>query len=373
MNRPRRITLLQATAVLISTVIGVGVLALPRFTAQSMDTGAPFLTVLGIGVGFVGLGLLTLLGMRFPNQTILEYSETILGKIPGRFGSLIVVLFFALLTALTAREFGQVVVASVLRQTPLEVTVLVMLLLAALPTRNGIDVFAYIHQFYLPFILAPALVIVALSLKNADPLFLQPILGNQPAGMFPGMLTVAALFQGSFVHTLIIPSMRRPQKAWVAALWGLGISGALYVVIAMATLSVFGPELTKQFFWPTLELAKATSLPGAVLERLDAPFLILWVMAVFTTLLSSYYVTAYGMSRLFNLQDHRLFSWFILPFVFVLAMLPGNIHVLYDSIQWVGRAGLVPTILYPLLLLLVAALRGKRGASGGQQTTGQSS
>jgi spore germination protein len=57
------------------------------------------------------------------------------------------------LTALTAREFGNVVIVSVLMDTPLQVTVLAMLLLAALSTRHDIRTFAHIHLFYLLIIL----------------------------------------------------------------------------------------------------------------------------------------------------------------------------------------------------------------------------
>src|SRR5690606_29807972 len=149
-----------------------------------------------------------------------------------------------------------------LKQTPLEVTVIIMLLLACVSTRNDMTTFAYIHHFYLPVIVAPALLIIALSLKNAEVLNLQPIWGNEPNGMFTGMLTVAALFQGSFILTMVIPAMRRPDKALKASFWGLFIAGGLYFMIVIATVAVFGSEEIKFLLWPTYELAKMTSLPA---------------------------------------------------------------------------------------------------------------
>ena len=67
--------------------------------------------------------------------------------------------FFAFLTGLGAREFGAVVITAILRETPLEVTVIVMLLLAAVTSRNDLNTFAYIHTFYLPIIIAPGLAV----------------------------------------------------------------------------------------------------------------------------------------------------------------------------------------------------------------------
>jgi spore germination protein len=360
MNNPRQITNIQAAAILTSTIIGVGVLALPRFGVRAADTGAPLVTLLGAVLGFVGLWLITVLGMRFPDKTFIQYSEVIVGRWPAAIGNLLIIIFFALLTALGSREFGEVVITSVLKKTPLEVTVIVMLLLATTATRSDMRTFTYIHLFYLPFILAPGLLIVALSLKNANMINLQPIIGNNPSGMLKGVLTIAALFQGSFILTLIIPAMRRPEKAMKASLWGMGIAAGFYLLIVVAAVSVFGAEEIKKLLWPTLELAKTTSLPANILERLDAAFLAVWVTAVFTTLFSSYYLTVKAMTQMFRLRTHKMFCYFILPFIATLAMLPQNILQLYHIIVIVGRIGLCITIFYPGVLLAVAIIRKKR-------------
>ncbi|QRG65873.1 GerAB/ArcD/ProY family transporter [Brevibacillus choshinensis] len=360
MKVPQKITVIQAVTILVSTIIGVGVLPLPLFTVRTAGSGAPFVTLLGVCLAFVGLWVITLLGKRFPSKTIILYSEEIIGKWLARIGSFLVIAFFAVLTSLTAREFGEVVVTSVLKSTPVEVTVIVMLLLATISTRSDIFTFAYFHQFYFPFLLFPVIVIVSLSLKNAEIINLLPVWGNEQKDLMMGVFTVAALFQGSFVLTMVIPAMRNPDRVMKASVLAMLITGGLYVTIVVATVGLFGAEEIKKLLWPTLELAKATSLPANILERLDAAFLTVWVTAVFTTLFSSYYLTIHSMSKLFRLRDHRMFSFFLLPFVFIVAMIPQNILQMYDIIESVSRTGLVITIIYPGILLIVAVIRGKR-------------
>ncbi|SFI78032.1 spore germination protein [Paenibacillus sp. UNC496MF] len=371
MDHLRRITAIQSSAVLASTIIGVGVLALPLFAVRAADSGAPLVTLLGAGLGYVGLFLITLLGVRFPNQSIVQYSEDIIGRGLAWIGSAAIILFFAVLTSLAAREFGEVVVTSVLKTTPVEVTVIVMLALATISSRNDIMTFAYIHHFYFPLLLGPGFLIVGLSMKNADMINLQPVWGNDPSGMLRGIMTVAALFQGSFVMTLVIPAMRRPDRAMQASFWGILIAGGMYMSIVIAAVGVFGAEEIKHLLWPTLELAKATTLPANVLERLDAAFLAVWVTAVFTTLLSTYFLTIRLSSELFRLRDHKPFSTFVLPFVFVMALIPRNIFQMYDVIELVGTVGLAITIGYPGLLLIVALIRRKRGNQPNEQTMEQ--
>jgi spore germination protein len=361
MGDPKEITTLQATTILISTIIGVGVLPLPLFAVRAGETSAPFVTVTGVFLAAFGLFILTYLGMRHPQKTIITYSQDIIGKWLGRILSVFVITFFVVLTSLAAREFGAVVVTAVLRETPLEVTVIVMLLLASISCRNNINVFSYIHTFYVPMILAPVLIVVAFSLKNANLLYLRPIfIGNDLQGMAAGMLTISSLFQGSFIITMIIPSMKSPKKALKASFWGILISGGLYLLIVIATVAIFGPEEIKQIFWPTLELARTTAVPGNILQRLDIIFLAVWVLAVFTTLFSSYYFTIHSIKELFRLKDHKMLSYFILPFVFFLAMLPQNVLHMYEIIQYIGRAGLLITILYPVLLLTIDFLKSWR-------------
>lgn len=360
METPRELTLLQATAILISTIIGVGLLSLPVFAAKAADTGAPLLTFAGSLVAFVSLCILSILGKRFPRKSIIHYGEEILGVWLGRAGSIAIILFFSLLTALTAREFGEVVITSVLRQTPLEIIVIVMLVLAAVSCRHDMSTFSYIHLFYLPFILAPGLLIVALSLQNAQRVNLQPIYPIQDGDWLRGCLMIAALFQCSFIITMIIPSMRKPAKALWASSFAILVSGGLYVLIVIASIAIFGAEETKLLLWPTLELARMTSLPAYVLERLDILFLAVWVTAVFTTLFSSYYFTLHSISNLLRLKDHRLFAMFLLPFVFVLAMLPQNVLDTYRYILKIGSYGLLITLVYPAVLLIIAILRKKR-------------
>jgi len=363
MEHPRQVTAIGAAMVITSTIIGVGVLPLPRFASEAADTGGPLVTLAGTVPAFVGLWLITALGQRFPEKSIFLYSEDIIGKWPGRLGSALLILFFAALSALTAREFGEVVVTAVLKKTPLEVTVIVMLLLAAISSRNDVVTFSYLHQFYLPFILAPGLLIAVYSLKNAEPLYLLPIWGNEPKAFGEGMLTIASLFQVSFIMSLLIPSMSRPWKAMRAGLSGMAIAAGFYLLIVIATIAVFGPEETKKTLWPTLELARMTSLPANVLERLDAIFLIIWVTAVFTTLLSSYYLTIHAISNLLRLRDHKMFTFFLLPFVFMLSMCIPNVLDLYAIIRLLGKTGLILTVIYPLLLFTTAWIRKRREAS----------
>lgn len=358
----RSITVLEVVAILFGSTVGVGVLAAPRLAVDAGGTGAPLVSLIGVLIAMAGAVLVTILGMRFPGESIAIYGQRIIGKWPAGLMSVIVAGYFAVLTALSAREFGNVAVVAALQKTPTEATTLVMLVLVAISARNSIKTFSYIHLFYFPLAVAPVAIITILSLKNADYLYLQPVFGTESvASMLRGSATIAALLQGGFILTIILAAVRRPTKAMKATIIGMSLAGAVYVFTMMAALAVFGPGEMKLLNWPTLELAKTTMLPGEVLERLDAIFISVWVIAVFTSIYSTFYITIEAVRQVFGLHDSRLLSFPFAAAIFLIAMLPANIMQLYGLIMMAGQYGLLLTFGYPLVLWMVAVVRRVRG------------
>ncbi len=171
---------IEMAAILISTVIGVAILPFPLFAVRGAGTGAGMLTLMAIGITLIGLLSVIALGLRFPGQSIIQYGAQIIGRPAAAMLNALLIVFYIVLTASAAREFGTVVVTSVLKQTPIEATVIIMLLIAAISARKDLRTFANIHLFYTPIILMPVLLIVCLSFQNAEPLYLLPIFDHTP-------------------------------------------------------------------------------------------------------------------------------------------------------------------------------------------------
>ncbi|MEX2103941.1 MAG: GerAB/ArcD/ProY family transporter, partial [Bacilli bacterium] len=120
----------QSGSLIASTLIGVGVLTLPRVTASAAHEAAWLATLLGSIIAVVALIIITKLGFRFPQKSIVSYSAIILGpkkkkwKVIGRILSAPFILclfgFWTISTAMVARTFGEVVVTAVLLETPIE-------------------------------------------------------------------------------------------------------------------------------------------------------------------------------------------------------------------------------------------------------------
>ncbi|WNS40945.1 endospore germination permease [Paenibacillus sp. MMS20-IR301] len=350
MNNPRQITTLRAAAVISSTIIGVGILSFPRFMAAAGGSSAPFIAFCGVVFSFLCYWLLVSLCRRFPKDSLFVFSKALIGRHPATVFTAVIMIMFIMLTGLTVRQFGDVATTVLYKKTPIEATIFLMLLTCLLSSRRNIVKFSYIHFFYLPLIISSILVTILISLKSVDLLNLQPVLMTPTPEFWKGVREASYLFQSSFVIVLLIPFMEKPGQAVRAGALAIVISGAIYVLIVIASVGMFGSEETKLLIYPTLEMARSTAFGEGFLERLDALFMIIWVISVYTTVYTTYYISAYLLQVLFGFRDQHMAASLLLPLMFTLSLLPSNV---FESYQWalhLGNAGMFLLLGYPLLL-----------------------
>ncbi|WP_010096681.1 GerAB/ArcD/ProY family transporter [Ornithinibacillus scapharcae] len=364
MNKQRdKVTNLQLSFIVISTMIGVSLLSLTRFIVEYSGSGAPFATLVGIVIGLIGIVGLVLVGKRFPTKTIIGYNEIILGKSFGRMMSVFIILLFIILAGLETRQYAEAIKGSILSETPIQVAIIAMILLCMTTSYQSVATFAYIHFFYVPLILIPILLILVFAFRDAEMYHVTPFLGHEPSikEFINGALVLPQALGNFLVIAMVIPFMKEPMKSMKGAVWGYLIAGLIIFIVVTMTVAVFGDKEIMQMFWPTLILGRMIQVPTEILSRIDAILLISWIYAVFTTLLSYYFIIVRGICELFRFHHYRLISVLAAPIVFIIAILPDDIFHMYDYILLVTKFALLPLLVYPFMLLVVAAIRRKKG------------
>ncbi|MFJ5760336.1 endospore germination permease [Neobacillus sp. NPDC093182] len=366
MKEPKEITAFQTTAIIINSTIGISVLALPRIASEKVGSGAFLVTLIAIVLFMLIMWVVAKLSKRFPAESIVEYSQRVIGRPLGKLAGLLLICFFIVTTSLVLREFGDVMNTTLLPDTPITATLFGMLLLVAVSTRNTFSVISYMHTYYLPFIVIPLILMVVFAIQDVEMRHMKPYIGNDTTfvDFFAGgfALTGLPFFHiGFFIITVLAPYMKEPKKIVKACFWGSFISGIMILLGVGITVAVFGSEEVKASLWPMLVLTRMTELPAAILERVDVIFLVVWIISAFTTILSGYLISIELFSKLFALRSHRVMSYIIFPVVLGMSIYPKNVLQVYQLIDVIGKWGLVITAGYPLLVLIVALARGKRG------------
>lgn len=363
MKHSDSITSVQLAVIIIGTVLGITILPIPRFIIEKVNTATPLVTLVGIAICMAGILAISALGKKFSNSTLIGYSQKIIGKYLGNFFNIVVILFFIILMGLETRQFAEVLKGGLLPDTPIQISIFLIILICISIRFNNVSTFAYIHFFYLPFIIAAILLVLIPSFGDVELYRLLPILGHDLnfQDYLGGSLFVIQAFGNFLVISMVIPYMKNPKKSMKSSLWGLIIGGFFFWGIVTMSLAVFGDKEASNVFWPTLILARMVQVPGDVLARIDAIFIIAWIFAVFTTLLSYYFLFVRGIAEMFGTKKYRLISFLGSPLVFIIAIIPEDIYVLYDYLVKVTFFVAFSTIVYPILLLLIAKLRKIKG------------
>lgn len=362
MNNYRdKITPIQLAIIVISTMFGVYILALPKFVVEGAGAGAPFASLVGVTVAFIGLLVVVFLGKRFPKETIIGYNNIILGRTFGTLFSFLIVLYFIAFMGLETRQYAEVVAGALLPDSPIQVSILFMIFLCATTGFQNVATFSYIHFFYMPLIVIPLIVIIIPSFKDIEVYHITPILGDKPTfgDFISGGLVVTKAIMNVFMISMVIPFMKDPKACVKGGVIGFWIGALMVVILITMTLAVFGSEEIKQMFWPTLILGRMVQVPAEILSRIDALLLISWIVGVYTSLLSYYFVFVRGIAELINYHRYGVISLIGSPIAFVIAMIPGNIYEVYHIVLLLTQYGILLMIVYPLCLLLIAMIRKK--------------
>ncbi|HEU5140614.1 MAG TPA: endospore germination permease [Bacillales bacterium] len=368
------ITTRESSALIISTIIGAGVLTLPRSAAEISHQSAWLSTLCGGVVIFFVMWAITKLGLRFPGKTFVEYTGDLIGikrsETVGKLVSLPILLFFILMwlamMVAVVRMFGETIVSAVLPETPLEVVVGIFLLAVWALLIVELEVIVRFNEILLPVIIIPVTFVSILSLQNAELTNIFPMFKIDLFTFLKGVLSQMFAYQGFTIMLIFMAFVQRGKNVRASAV-GVALPAFNYILIVFATVAVFGFEELQHLTWPTLELMKSTDFSFFVLERIESAFVAIWVVAVYTTAGNLFYAVCFALAQILPTKKEdtarKWIAFCLLPVTFWLVFIPANVYQLFRWTNYLSYIGLIAFAI-PVVLLILAVIRkqGKGGA-----------
>ncbi|MDF2636128.1 MAG: spore germination protein [Pelosinus sp.] len=360
-----KISASQLSLLLFTLVGSTAMLFIPAVTAESAGRdGWMSILFLSTIFGLLVAWVCTSLGQHFPRENIIEYSPKVFGPVLGHLISLSYIFFFIWTNAIIVGEFADFMIATFLPETPRLVFVLIIVWLAAYAVRNGLEVIGRLNQFLFPLLLISYLGLVVFVINDIKLANLTPVLENGIKPVLKGSLPPSA-WRGEIVLMLmILPNLNQPAKGRKASIYAVVFLGIVLTLNTIATVGVFGAELSSHLTFPYFTLADYGQV-AIVLERMEALVMLVWVAGLMIKIAMFYYCGVLALARWFNLQDYK-------PLITPI----GIILIAWSSIIYENSRELVELIsktfpvyaftfelLIPALLLAVAAVRKKRGGS----------
>lgn len=349
----------QFNALLITTVLPTALLFVPAVTVSLAGRDAWMTEIIVTVFGIMVVIVSTLLGFRFPDKTIIQYSGDILGKYLGKLIGLAYLFFFFNTTAVIIREFADFLFIAYMPRTPLLMFIVISVMLAAYAVKSGLEVIARMNQFVLLLMFLSVAGIFSLVLKEFHPEYLFPILENGVKPVIRGGLTPSAWRGEVFIMVMFIPYLNKYQKARVSGLKSMVILTAVLVLDIIICLGVFGIRVG-QFVFPVYYLAYYIGIAGFI-ERIEAVVLGLWVTGVTVKVAIWYYAAVLASSQLFGLKNHKtvVFPVGLILGVWSVAVFTNTTEIIQFFAEEFPYYAFTFEIMIPLGLLILAVIRKK--------------
>ncbi|MWV43243.1 endospore germination permease [Paenibacillus sp. HJL G12] len=323
-------------------------------------------TFIQLGFGWLYMKL----SLKYPDQTVVEYSQQILGKFAGWVMGLLYLIFFLILDAYILRTVSGFLGSVILFRTPLDVISLVYMIPVIYGVFLGLGVIGRATEILFPiailvFVLSSIMLIPKIEVGNLLPIFpngvLPSVKGLYPIIGFPTMDVIVVLMLVRF----IVDKKKTRKYFYIASV----AAPFTLVLISLFTISVLGVEETIRAPYVVYDLAKEIRIER-IFERVEAVVGIIWMSTTFVKITLCYYAITITTLQLFKLTSYK---FVIVPFLFV--VLPMSKWVIDNPAELEYFLGYVYTIfaffpcfLFPVLLLVLGSLRQrkKKNAAEGQ-------
>lgn len=366
-----KITSYQAFTLLYSTLFGVGVITLPRDVGEKAGNDMIWIILLSGLLVLVLVNLISLLCRRFPEMTLVQFSAEILGsgKRPwtGKILSipivLMLIIFFIVGVTTVLRIFGETIASSMLRHTPLEAIILIFILTAAFGAGSRIEVIARLNEFLFPITLAPFLLMLFAAFQRGDITNVLPLFQIEPSKIFGSIMKGTYSYAGYLVILMFAGFYGKPEQMKRIHTSSIMTVMFSYWYLCIISLGVLGIDEINNIMFPVLEVAKSVKLENLLFERIEAAILSIWLVAAYTSVLNLYSAFVQVIIEFFSLSEkyRRWVAFLSLPVFVFLAMIPKNVPEIGNYEDFVGVYELGVALFIPLVLLLVAVIRRKKG------------
>ncbi|MBP1989997.1 GerAB/ArcD/ProY family transporter [Paenibacillus eucommiae] len=355
-----KISAFQMGMMMYSMPIATGIVLLPAITAKHAGRDLWLAAILASVVGFILVYTAHRFNKFYPGKTIMEYSISILGRIPGKMMGFIYLFFYLHLSGIVIRQYGEFIVGNFLRKTPITVVMGIMVLVCALAVRSGLEVLGRSAQTFIFLLICLILVITLLLIPEMKPGNMLPILehGLQPVikGAFPPM----DWFSSYFVMMFLLPFLSDKQNGMK---WGMISVFAVMVTMIISNLIALFlfSDIIASLNYPLMAAVRKISL-ASFFEHVEAFVMAIWILGAFIQISMHFYTTVLAAAQWLELESYRPI---VFPLGFLLTVLgvwvaPNSQEMSYILGTTFTFYALSIRLLIPLLLLLIAAVKNRK-------------
>ena len=350
----------QLTILVILYTIGDSILVLPSIVASAAKQDAWISGILSVVIAPVLVVFLyDALRKCYPELTLVEYSQKILGKWLGIIISLLFISYFFITSATYLREIGDFMTTQMMTETPIQMIMFLFLCVVLMAARLGLEPMVRSAELLFTVVVLFLFILMIFLLPDVRFQKLKPILDGGIEPILQGSLSFFVLpFIEPVAILMILPFVKQKDKIRKSLFIGQWLAGSVLIIITILCILILGAHTTASQSYPSFILARKISIANFMM-RLEAILGVIWFITIFIRSCLFFYVTVLGLAQTLKMHDYRplVYPLGMNLLIFSLIMAPNT--VFYNNLisdYWPYYA-LTFGFLLPLLLLIIAKLK----------------
>ncbi len=289
-----------------------------------------YLTIIILGIVF----LISKLLKRFPNQDIVDIAEFLGGKVLKNIIGILFIVYFFIASSTFLRSFCENVKIIYFPRTPVIILAILFLVGVVLCNRHGLHSIVRANLIILPIVLFSIIFIFFANIENFTVQRIFPLLGNGINATFCSGISNIFAFSGLIILYFLPPHLQDNKQFKTVAITSMILS-AIWLLFSIATLLFIFPfTVTSEEIMP-LYLAGRFIEFGRFFQRLDAIFLMTWIISITSYLSIVVAMIVNTFKKLTNFKYSYIAIYISAIIILILSLLPQNynqIHFLETTV-----------------------------------------
>lgn len=299
------------------------ILNLPKSIILQSGTSA-WINVIYISViAIIFVWIISKLYDKFSSYDIIDISEYLGGKWFKTIVGSLYILIPLIISATIIREFSDHLKLMYFRDSPLVFIMLFFLVGSIVANRLGLKAIVKSNLIIMPIVILSLGIILLSSTKDFSFDRLFPILGYGAQETFFSGLTNIFAFSGIVYLFFLMPFLKNSKDFKKISIISIIISSVYLLLSVIGLLIVFSfSTFTDEPI--SIYVITRNLQYGDFFQRVDALFILLWILSTFSYLSISMFLMTYIFKKVCNLSDRKFITYPLSGLVLGLALIPKN-------------------------------------------------
>lgn len=351
---------IEAIALIVIVIIAHILSNLPQTLLHSTNSATAlnvaYISILTIGIFLIVNKILK----NFPNSDILDISEFLGGKPLKITLGIAYIAYLMILLSLLIRNFSESLRLIYFPNTHFSAIILVFIIVAIILNKFGFKTIIRCNLIILPLVLLSLLVIFFSTIDEFTIQRFFPILGNGFNSTFVLGATNIFSFGGILLLYFIMPILNNSKSFKKIGIISIIIS-SVYLLLSVISLLLVIPMISSAESSLSLYLAAREVQFGNFIQRVDALFILVWMLSIFSYVSISLSYILFIFKKIFGNKHSKPMVYCFSALIFAITILPKNavqILTLSDTLYKYFSLALVFGI--SIFILILANFKKKK-------------